>query len=33
MILALIDDLLDLAKAENLTFELNKSFFNIYETA
>jgi signal transduction histidine kinase len=33
MILSLIDDLLDLAKEENLTFELNKNFFNIFEVA
>lgn len=32
MLLNLINDLLDLAKSENLTFSLNKSYFNLTET-
>jgi signal transduction histidine kinase len=32
MLLNLINDLLDLAKQENLTFELNKSYFNLIGT-
>jgi signal transduction histidine kinase len=32
MLLNLINDLLDLAKQERLTFELNKSYFNLIET-
>jgi len=29
MLLTLVDDLLDLAKEEQLTFSLNKSYFNM----
>ena len=32
MMLNLIKDLLDLAKQERLTFQLNKSYFNLIET-
>jgi signal transduction histidine kinase len=32
MMLNLIKDLLDLAKQERLTFQLNKSYFNLIDT-
>jgi len=32
MMLNLINDLLDLAKQEAVTFQLNKSYFNLIET-
>mmetsp|Transcript_30210 Transcript_30210/g.46200 ORF Transcript_30210/g.46200 Transcript_30210/m.46200 type:complete len:99 (-) Transcript_30210:1515-1811(-) len=32
MLLCLINDLLDLAKQENMTFELQKSYFNLVTT-
>ena len=31
MLINLINDLLDLAKEENLTFQLNKNYFNLIE--
>jgi len=31
MLLNLLDDLLDLAKQEKLTFQLNKSYFNLID--
>ena len=32
MLMNLINDLLDLAKQENLTFEFQKSYFNLVDT-
>ena len=32
MLLTLINDLLDLAKTQNLTFELNSHYFNLIDT-
>lgn len=32
MLLNLINDLMDLAKQERLTFKLNKSYFNLIES-